>query len=299
MARLLWSQREDVGPSPRAASALAYDQGKKHVLLYGGSVGTGELHDTWRWDGSTWMQLEDIGPNTNVVLAYDADRSRHVAHAVVGGPQTWEWDGTAWTQVADTGPAAVIAPSLRTAYVARRRRVTAVNAPNQGSVQTWEWDGSAWSQVADTGPTLYAGFDLAFDSAAAQLVLYGGIMSGEAVTETWTWDGTTWTRRADIGPARIYHRMAFDEDRKRVVLYGGGIPQGPKGGLADAFPAADPQGTTWEWDGARWTQVQDMGPPARQLHGQVYASAWKRTVAFGGSSLNGNLGDTWEFGEYP
>jgi hypothetical protein len=136
---------------------------------------------------------------------------------------------------------------------------------------------------------------------ACHSFLFGGVSAGHAVTETWTWDGATWTRRADIGPARVYHRMAFDEDRKRMVLYGGGIPQNPGEGPVD-FPPADPQASTWEWDGARWTQVQDMGPSPRQLHTMAYASAWKRTVMFGGDGLGSGLGtplgDTWEFGEY-
>jgi hypothetical protein len=76
--------------------------------------------------------------------------------------------------------------------------------------------------------------------------------------------------------------MAFDSDQKRTVLFGG---LGTSGLLGD----------TWEWDGNDWTQVHDVGPPARELHGLVYAADRKRTVVFGGNGATGTLGDTWEW----
>lgn len=53
-------------------------------------------------------------------------------------------------------------------------------------------------------------------------------------------------------------------------------------------------GDTWEWDGNDWTQVEDVGPSARELHGMVYAPDRKRTVLFGGAGTAGPLSDTWE-----
>ncbi|MEM7202651.1 MAG: hypothetical protein AAF628_20450 [Planctomycetota bacterium] len=66
---------------------------------------TGELTDTWEWDGIDW-QLRSVAmgpPGLAEGMAYDPVRGRTVLYAqrVDGGslaPETWEWDGAAWTQ---------------------------------------------------------------------------------------------------------------------------------------------------------------------------------------------------------
>ena len=56
------------------------------------------------------------------------------------------------------------------------------------------------------------------------------------------------------------------------------------GGLASAAAAAKPTvfGNTWEWDGAHWTQRQDIGPGARWGHAMAFDSIRRRVVIFGG-----------------
>jgi hypothetical protein len=77
--------------------------------------------------------------------------------------------------------------------------------------------------------------------------------------------------------------MAFDSDQQRTVLFGGVASSGATG-------------DTWQWDGTAWTQVEDTGPPVRELHGMVYAADRKRTVLFGGEAGSGTrLSDTWEW----
>jgi hypothetical protein len=89
-----------------------------------------------------------------------------------------------------------------------------------------------------------------------------------------------WTQKQDIGPSsRTSHGLAYDGERKRVVLFGGD-PGGP------------PLDDTWAWDGALWTQVADTGPSAR--HGLAMAdSARKCVVLFGGASGSNLFADTW------
>ena len=76
--------------------------------------------------------------------------------------------------------------------------------------------------------------------------------------------------------------MAFDLDQQRTLLFGGG---------GDGVVSAD----TWAWDGNAWTQVEDVGPSPRELHGLGYDAGRKRTVLFGGSGAGGTLGETWEW----
>ncbi len=82
--------------------------------------------------------------------------------------------------------------------------------------------------------------------------------------------------------ARVYHQMAYDAARQRVVLFGG-----VKTILL---------GDTWEWDGASWTQMQPtQAPPVRYRAGMAYDARRRRVVLFGGDGTNGARNDTWEY----
>jgi Dockerin type I domain/Galactose oxidase, central domain len=78
--------------------------------------------------------------------------------------------------------------------------------------------------------------------------------------------------------------MAYDNARKRVVLFGG------------ANAAGQPVGDTWEWDGAEWTQVATTGPGPCAGFGMAYDKARGKVVLFAG--INGQqqlTEDTWEW----
>ena len=69
MAKLLWTQRQSIGPRPRCGHAMAYDIARKQVVLFGGEAGAaGQFRDTWTWDGDNWTQVSDIGPTKTAVL---------------------------------------------------------------------------------------------------------------------------------------------------------------------------------------------------------------------------------------
>jgi hypothetical protein len=78
--------------------------------------------------------------------------------------------------------------------------------------------------------------------------------------------------------------MAWDAERKQLVLFGGGPEQ--------------LRGDTWEWDGQLWIQVGDIGPSPRCMHEIAYDPITKQILLFGGSrdrdDADDNLfGDTW------
>jgi hypothetical protein len=77
--------------------------------------------------------------------------------------------------------------------------------------------------------------------------------------------------------------MAFDANRSRVVLFGGDSLQSQ---LLD---------DTWEWDGANWVQVADIGPSARAEHAVAYETGRQRVLLFGGSTGGTAVRDTWEW----
>ncbi len=93
-------------------------------------------------------------------------------------------------------------------------------------------------------------------------------------------------RWADIAAApplpRAYAAMAFDRQRKRMVLFGGQNAQG----VLDE---------TWEFDGMDWHYMRVLdAPPARKNHVMAYDEVRQQIVMFGGqSSASTQFDDTW------
>jgi Galactose oxidase, central domain len=293
LVSLLWTQRQDIGPSARFGHALAYDESRSRTLLVGGD-GLGTLcRDTWLWDGETWTQVEDIGPSGRAghAIAYDAGRQRVVLFGGKGASplsDTWEWDGEAWTQLEDTGPSARSRHAL--AYDSARSRVVLFGGID-GAVtplgDTWEWDGDEWTQVADTGPAARAGHAMCFEASAGRTVLFGGVVG----SDTWAWNGTAWTEINDVGPAP-YEGTGLVSTGQGIILFGGNDPSGATPTLSRL---------TWRLDGADWTERQDMGPAHRHGHGMAYDAARTRVVLFGGCGAPPAIAtpadlfaDTWE-----
>ena len=316
MTQLLWTQKQDIGPSARSDVAMVFDDTKERVLLFGGAGGSATLfNDTWEWDGDNWTQFEDIGPasRSRHAMAFDRQRGRTVLFGGSSGStslnDTWEWDGESWTQVADTGPTARGGHAM--AYDSTRGRVVLFGGdagPNFFG-DTWAWDGTDWTQEADTGPPPRSGHGMDYDSVRDRIVLADGLTrsiaqvqvqvwhdggmwtSGYWSTETqqqvqtqffgdtWEYDGHVWTRVADTGPEpRMGCGLVFNGTTS--LLFGG------KNDSA-AFKS------TWEWDGKHWTQRQDIGPGARAFAAIAYDSQRQRTVLFGGAGQT-LFGDTWE-----
>jgi hypothetical protein len=91
---------------------------------------------------------------------------------------------------------------------------------------------------------------------------------------------------ADTDPSpRIDHAMAYDSERAKIVLFGGGDD-------TSFF------GDTWEWDGNEWTQIADTGPSNRSFHSMIYDTSEKEMLLFGGYTSyavpNPIFGDTWK-----
>jgi hypothetical protein len=296
--RWLWTQKEDIGPSPRAEAAMAYEGGRQRVVLFGGGVSSANFNDTWEWDGDAWTQLADMGPSARRLFGMTYNESRQQL-VLYGGymvstqglqfyGDTWEWNGGEWTQVADIGPAPRSGCAMT--YDTLRHRVVLFGGfsylPPQSRYfdDTWEWDGTEWTQIGDTGPSERAWLQMVFDSSRECLVLFGGSGLTGWLGDTWEWsEDAGWVKRQDMGPGSIlWPTMARTQEH--TVLYG--FQSGGTGAVQ-----------TWEWDGSLWTQRQDMGPSARLAPAHGYDNQRDRVVLFGGETYGppgGVLGDTWE-----
>jgi len=292
MSRLLWTQKQDFGPSPRQKFGMVFHAARQRVILFGGlciSCGNHMINykDTWEWDGESWVQQEDIGPQGEIFgSAYDATRQCIVA--LLYESQTWEWQKGEWIQVADTGPS--YGPMT---YDPLRQKVVLFGGDTFR--ETWEWDGQEWTQKEESGPPPRIWHALTYDSLQKHVVLFGGRQpSGSPTTglkDTWAWDGKLWRQQAEFGPSpRALHATAYDGARNCLVLFGG-------------FDLQTSLGDTWDWDGIKWVQRQDMGPLPRFCHALAYDNLRRRMVLFGGvgsrEQRQVELNDTWELAEWP
>ncbi len=288
-------------PALREGHAMAYDAARGRVVLFGGAneYDVFDFGDTWEWTGSAWVERTPASSppaRFGHGMAYDAARGRVV---LFGGYEfysgrslgdTWEWDGSAWVERAPaTSPAARYGPAM--AYDATRGRVVLFGGAGAAGnlADTWEWDGSDWVErdaLAGPPPREYAA--MTYDGARGRVVLFGGHAydgSDRYLSDTWEWDGASWTDRTPTAspPGRLWHGMAYESPRGRVVLFGG-------------YDGDAPLGDTWEWDGGAWVERATFDGPAPRLgHAMAYDAATERVVLFGGFSGRAPLDDTWEW----
>jgi galactose oxidase-like protein len=329
MSQILWTQKQDIGPSPRSNVVMVFDSVHARVVLFGGLAADNStvLNDTWQWDGENWTQVADIGPpaRSQHAMAFDSVRGRAVlfggAAAIGVSPvllpaprnDTWEWDGEDWTQIADTGPAPRVGAAMT--YDGKRGRVLLFGGSDaaQSFGDTWAWNGIEWTQEQDSGPPARAKHGLAYDAARDRVVLFGGVvLTQQSVTVTVNnSSGMFGFLSGTHTETQLQTMTQFFNDTWEYdgALWTRAADTGPDpragsglvysgtacllfGGKNNSTPFKD----TWQWDGKHWTERQDIGPAARALLGSAYDGARQRMVMFGGVGAL-VLGDTWEASE--
>jgi N-acetylneuraminic acid mutarotase len=107
----------------------------------------------------------------------------------------------------------------------------------------------------------------AFDKDRAKLVI---VCESADVFE---FDGARWTKFTTLTtepPARRFASMVYDEQNKRVVLFGG-------------FNGIEYLDDTWLWNGTTWTEAEDGDqPPGRSLGMLFWDPVRDRVTLYGG-----------------
>jgi hypothetical protein len=283
-------------PSPRSQFAFVFDRKRGRTVLLGGQPLQAQdpfLNDAWEWDGSTWSKLSwttPFSPRAGAGVAWDPDAEQILLFGG-GGPATsndlWAWDGTSWRELAPaTSPGGYL--SHHALAYDEQRSTTVMFGGSAGSTvtgraaatdATWTWDGTAWTRrLPAVSPPPRHGHALAYDANRGRVVMFGGIdgthPNAQLLADTWEWDGTTWTRREPSSQPspRASMAMAYDRERKVVVLFGGAA-------------ATATAGDTWEWDGDSWTlhtPFRNPSPRANAL--MAYDAVTRRVVLFGGGA---------------
>ena len=186
-----WSSVTVPGSPSLGAHAIAYDEVRQEVIVFGGTVG---------FDPDTF---EDILTN-----------------------ETWAWDGSTWNLVATTGPSPRYGAEM--VFDSVRGKVVLFGGfhsfgPPLGD--TWEWDGNSWTEIVVPGtlPLPRFNFSMAYDPAREEVILFGGIdINGDENGNTWAFDGATWTQISSVGPSpRRFAAMEYDDAGQEMILVGG------------------------------------------------------------------------------
>jgi hypothetical protein len=230
-----WEFRDSSGPEARYGHALAYDQTRDQVVVFGGTKEDGsQLSDTWLWNATAWTPDPasfQPSPRSNPSMAYDSRRDRIV---LVGGgrtAETWEWDGTRWL---DVTPASNDLPTLITPAIAfdAARGETVLfggrNADSDFEVQdrTWTWDGTSWKEVVPVGPIPKArsGPAMAYVEELEVIAMFGGVDGEETLNDSWQWNGAEWSPilpEGIIPSGRRNHTLTRSAGPGAVTLFGG------------------------------------------------------------------------------
>jgi len=247
-----WRLLATDGPPARKWPAMAYDEVRDEVILFGGLSGIGRTRppfgDTWRWTGSAWCEAKAAGPGPrdHVRTAWDRRTDRLILFGGFDGGaatgDTWAWDGERWEQVAADGPPPRAAHGM-------------VCDPNDGSIllfggrslerffgDTWRWNGNTWTRVSDEGPSPRAFHGMAPSVSDQAVLLFGGWEGTPAqrayFNDTWAWSGVCWERvECESPPAGGVYAMTHDATGRGVLFHGGGRKA---------------EGTTWCLEDRTW-----------------------------------------------
>lgn len=204
--------------------------------------------------------------------------------------ELWAFENNSWKLISADGPP--LRNWFAAAYDPKRGLVYLYGGANQSGVlgDFWQWDGTSWKSLTSTpGPRAYV--QMAYDTQRDRLVLFGGDKNENDITdETWEWDGASWRKFVGASPEkRLPGAMAYDENSKRIVLYGG-LHFGPDFKRTDYHD-------TWEFDGSKWVKMRDgSGVLKRKIHPDIfYNPVENKTWLIGGSIDGTSENETWQW----
>jgi hypothetical protein len=223
-------------------------------------------------------------------------------------PVLWSWNGGAgtWSASAPVMPRwPHFAGSKLLVWDAGRSKLLVYDSDSR---DLWQWGrGTAgWDHLKpDSVDIFYVDRDpipwphprtstaVAWDPDARRLVIFGGYdSSGDPLGDLWFWDPGCGQMISPPRPStgwplpRADHAMAYDPVRRRVLLFGGSVPE--------------PSAELWALDTvqARWERIAPAGdwPPARAGHMLALDENRQVLVLEGGwgGAGKGTLTDTWE-----
>ncbi|MHA2143215.1 MAG: Kelch repeat-containing protein [Candidatus Thorarchaeota archaeon] len=300
------------GPIARSNPSLAYDNESGVMLLYGGNEGAFPFGDLWHYDydSNFWTEITnpEIAPTPRHrhEIVYDSQSDRVVLLGGGLGPRLgadfglvddylWEYDTNLnhWWPRSPSYPQGRGDPLMT--YDSDADRIII----HGGWIEVTEGDTWSYDLNSDTfynlapypaAPTRQISA-MEYDSQSKKSVMFGGLLMfplGVYPSDTWIYDHPTnsWTEVfPSLSPSgRGAHRMAYDSESDRIIMYGG------NGGLRETF-AYDVDSNTWE------QMSPAVSPLASSYPSMAYDVESDRIILFGGSggAPSEALDETWAY----
>lgn len=216
-------------PPARLDHAIAYDENRGVVVLFGGLGQAGRLSDTWEWDGTTWTEIiTDTHPSgrSGHEMIYDPVRRKVVTYGGYDDPSfyndAWEWDGSNWTWI-DLAGDSPVASVFALAYNTDEDFAFGLLSGTPGG--TWTWEADTWTRLYPSHePSNRSSTTMVYDPTQKVFLTFGGIAGSETVSDTWIFDGMEWNQYTQGGThpsARSDMTVWYDPFREHVMLFGG------------------------------------------------------------------------------
>lgn len=251
-----WSRVDSPQPPSRRTNGCVAPLGIGNgaaVVLFGGLGADGPLGDTWRFDGTTWSQLEPpVAPPARMDASMAALGDRVVLFGGGTGVavfhDTWTFDGKTWSEATLPGPPGRAFASMTTLG---DRVVLFGGADASGAAldDTWTFDGAAWTRViAKAAPV--GRYNATAVALGGSIFLFGGLSgstnSATSLSDAWAFDGEVWTARSTATPPLGFEPIALATLGGKVVAVG------------DVAGGAD--NATATFDGVMWSATNGAAP---------------------------------------
>jgi hypothetical protein len=225
-----WSQIETpVAPAGRILHAMAYDEQRGKVILYGGQNASRNLADLWEWDGVTWHRLCPVcnpAVRFSHKMIFDTERHEIMIYGgqdgKAGFAEAWIWNRQGWTyfQFENSTPGVYNAPLI---YESNSKRAVSFMGRDWGG--TWIWEGNKWLKLnLAVQPPVRDEAVLVYDPVQKVSILFGGTNDNKFLfNDTWILDGETWVKldTPSAPPQRSKAVAFYDPVRHSIILYGG------------------------------------------------------------------------------
>jgi hypothetical protein len=220
-----------IAPTGRAHHAMAYDEQRGRVVLYGGENASGTLADLWEWDGTTWHRLCPVcNPAARLghKMLFNAEQKKIIVYGGWDGQtsfaEAWTWDGEVW----EFFPFDSSAPALYNNQISYNPKTDQATSFMGGEWSgTWIWEEKVWRKLEldpASQPPVRDEAILIYDPGLDLSVLFGGISISKTIySDTWVLKGETW-EQLDLSDAPTQrHRAAafYDPIRNSIIMYGG------------------------------------------------------------------------------
>ena len=152
-------------PASRFWHAMAYDNARGQVVMFGGLNSVGWSSDTWEYDGVNWTQITTANAPAGRyqhAMEFDSVRGKVVLHGGFDASNelgdTWRYDGVSWTQIATAN-----SPGSRrlhaVAYNGITGKVVMFGSYSMSAAHndTWEFEGGSLTPFQSSATTYGTG----------------------------------------------------------------------------------------------------------------------------------------------